>query len=44
MIFIYNFQATIVENTHLFVSGDGSSGGVSEVLYAAAWIVGEFSE
>jgi AP-3 complex subunit delta-1 len=35
-------MATIVENTHLFVSG--TRNGVCEVLYAAAWIVGEFSE
>ena len=35
-------QATIIKNCHLF-SG-GRKDGVTEVLYAAAWIVGEFSE
>ncbi len=32
-----------MENTHLF-TGSTHKGGISEVLYAAAWIVGEFSE
>lgn len=36
-------MATILENTHLFV-GTSQSEGICEVLYAAAWIVGEFSE
>ena len=36
-------QATILDNTHLF-TGSTHKGGISEVLYAAAWIVGEFSE
>lgn len=36
-------MATILENTHLFV-GSTQSEGICEVLYAAAWIVGEFSE
>ena len=31
-----------MENTQLFVSS--SKNGPCEVLYAAAWIVGEFSE
>ena len=36
-------QATILENTHLF-TGNTNKEGICEVLYAAAWIVGEFSE
>ncbi len=35
-------QATILDNTHLF-TGNTSKEGICEVLYAAAWIVGEFS-
>lgn len=35
-------QATILENTHLF-TGNTHKEGICEVLYAAAWIVGEFS-
>ena len=33
-----------MENSHLFASGSGDKDGICEVLYAAAWIVGEFSE
>ena len=36
-------QATILENTHLF-TGNVDNHGICEVLYAASWIVGEFSE
>ena len=36
-------QVSILENTHLF-SGNTEKNGICEVLYAAAWIVGEFSE
>lgn len=36
-------MATILENTHLF-AGSSSQEGICEVLYAASWIVGEFSE
>ena len=43
LIYPLHFQATILENTHLFV-GSTTSEGICEVLYAAAWIVGEFSE
>ena len=32
-----------MENTHLF-SGSTQKNGICEVLYAAAWITGEFSE
>ena len=32
-----------MENTHLF-TGSITNHGICEVLYAAAWIVGEFSE
>ena len=32
-----------MENSHLF-TGSTQKDGISEVLYAAAWIVGEFSE
>jgi AP-3 complex subunit delta-1 len=35
-------MATILENTHLF-SGSTHENGICEVLYAAAWITGEFS-
>ena len=35
-------QATILENSHLFTGNTGKEG-ICEVLYAAAWIVGEFS-
>ena len=38
-----SLQATILENTHLF-SGSTQKDGICEVLYAAAWITGEFSE
>lgn len=35
-------MSTILENTHLF-TGSTTKEGICEVLYAAAWIVGEFS-
>ena len=40
---VYLMQANILENSHLF-TGKVQKNGICEVLYAAAWIVGEFSE
>ena len=40
---VYLIQANILENSHLF-TGKVQKNGICEVLYAAAWIVGEFSE
>ena len=42
-ICVYLTQANILENSHLF-TGKVQKNGICEVLYAAAWIVGEFSE
>ena len=42
-ISVYFMQANILENSHLF-TGKVQKNGICEVLYAAAWIVGEFSE
>jgi hypothetical protein len=36
------FQAVLIDNAHVFILGSNSSS-VAEVLYAAAWISGEFS-
>ena len=43
MILFISLQSTILENTHLF-TGTTQNHGICEVLYAASWIVGEFSE
>ena len=40
---VFQIQANILENSHLF-TGKVQKNGICEVLYAAAWIVGEFSE
>ena len=40
---VYLIKANILENSHLF-TGKVQKNGICEVLYAAAWIVGEFSE
>ena len=36
------FQAVLLEHAHVFIVGSNSTN-VAEVLYAAAWICGEFS-
>jgi hypothetical protein len=36
------FQAVLIDNAHVFILGSNSTS-VAEVLYAAAWISGEFS-
>lgn len=38
----YFFQAILLENAHVFILGANSTT-VAEVLYAAAWICGEFA-
>ncbi|CAF1506040.1 unnamed protein product [Rotaria sordida] len=38
---ITNFALVILENAHVFIHGSNSTT-VPEVLYAAAWICGEF--
>jgi hypothetical protein len=35
------FKAVLLENAHVFILGSNSTS-VAEVLYAAAWICGEF--
>ncbi len=40
--FLFLFQAVLLENAHVFILGSNSTS-VAEVLYAAAWICGEFS-
>ncbi|UJR37094.1 hypothetical protein I4U23_029798 [Adineta vaga] len=40
--FVCNQMAILLENAHVFILGSNSSN-VAEVLYAAAWICGEFS-
>ena len=37
------FQAILLENSHL-LANNSQRNGICEVLYAAAWICGEFSE
>ncbi|XP_041476117.1 AP-3 complex subunit delta-1-like isoform X4 [Lytechinus variegatus] len=37
-------MATLLENTHLLIGTAAQRNGICEVLYAAAWIVGEFPE
>ncbi len=37
-------MALLVENYHLLMGSAGRKTSVSEVLYAAAWICGEFAE
>jgi AP-3 complex subunit delta-1 len=37
-----SFQAILLENAHVFILGSNSTS-VAEVLYAAAWVCGEFS-
>jgi len=42
LFFLNLFQATLIDNAHVFILGSNSTS-VAEVLYAAAWIAGEFS-
>lgn len=40
---LWHFQAILLENSHVLAS-NSQRNGICEVLYAAAWICGEFSE
>ena len=47
LLFDFSFastQALLLENSSLLVGSSAQNNGICEVLYAAAWIVGEFSE
>ena len=41
--YFHIFQAILLENSHL-LANNSQRNGICEVLYAAAWICGEFSE
>lgn len=42
--FFFSSKAQLLENTHLIVGTAVQANGICEVLYAAAWIVGEFPQ